>query len=405
MKNSMRNIKFIFQVARRTAFLAFLLPYAKVNAQSSLDVLLANIAKNNKSILANAQYWEAQKLQYKTGLTPYNPIVEYDYLSGSPANAGSQTEFTVSQSFDFPTAYIKKNQLAKQQSAQTEFKLIATRQDILLEAKQAAIQLIYHNKFHLQLVGQKQNAEKVLGDFQVKLDKGEANILDLNKARVQLIEVKKEFQENVSAINQLNQKLTELNGGTAISFADTVYPVVPAIPSFEQLEKEYESADPLLKILEQDKTIAQKQIEVSNAMRMPKAEVGYHYQGILGQTYNGIHTGITVPLWENKNTVRQKRAQFYFADLELQAHVNEHYFHIKHIYEKYANLKIVLEDYQAVFATLNNTVLLNKSFTAGNISSIEYFMELNYYKNSYDNYLKAENEYYQVIAELYKYKL
>ncbi|TAL60777.1 MAG: transporter [Bacteroidetes bacterium] len=375
------------------------------NAQLNIDTVLANIAKNNKTIQAEKQYWEAQNLQYKTGLTPHNPTAEYDFLSGSPSNAGNQQEFTISQSFDFPTAYVKKNQLANQKIIQSEYQFTAKRQDVLLEAKKVCIALVYHNKMQTILEQRKKNTEKLLSDFQIRLDKGEGNIMDVNKAQLQLIEIKKEFQKNISAINQLNQKLIELNGGITVSFPDTIYPMLPIIPAFEQLEKDYESADPLLKILQQEKLIAQKQIEVSKAMWLPKTEVGYHYQGILGQTYNGIHTGITIPLWENKNTAKQKQAQLLFTDFELQAHLNEHYFHIKHIYEKYANLKIVLGEYQTAFRSISYTTLLSKSLASGQISTIEYFMEMSYYYNAYNNFFEMEREYYSVIAELYKYTL
>jgi hypothetical protein len=67
-------------------------------SQSTIENALTEIAKNNKTIQANTQYWNAQKVQYKTGNSLYNPTVEYDYLKGSPANAGNQTDFTITQS-------------------------------------------------------------------------------------------------------------------------------------------------------------------------------------------------------------------------------------------------------------------------------------------------------------------
>ena len=51
-------------------------------------------------------------------------------------------------------------------------------------------------------------------------------------------------------------------------------------------------------------------------MTFPKMELGYHYQEFIGQKFNGLHTGISIPLWQNKNTVKQKKAQFLFADLD-----------------------------------------------------------------------------------------
>lgn len=399
----MRNIKFISPLS--STFIILLLLSAKANAQSTIENVLSEIAKNNKTILANTQYWESQKLQYKTGLTPYNPTVEYDYLAGTPANAGNQTEFTVGQSFDFPTAYIKKNQLSKQQIAQTEFQLTASRQNVLLVAKKVCIELVYRNTLHSQLTQRKQNTDKLLGDFKMKLDKGEGNILNVNKAQIQLIEIKKEYQENISAINQLNQKLTKLNGGAAISMNDTVYPVLPSIPPFEQLQSEYESNDPLRKNLELEKIITQKQIEVSRALSFPKLKLGYRYQRIIGQTFNGIHTGITIPLLENRNNVKQKKAKFLFTDLELKVHQNELYYELKQLYEKYQNLKITLTGYQDVFQVLINSALLNKALSSGQISTIEYFMEINYYTAAFNNYMETEKEYYEVIVELFKYQL
>ena len=376
-----------------------------VKAQSTIETVLIEVARNNKAILANTQFYETQKLQYRIGLTPNNPTVEYDYLFGSPVGTGNQTDLTVAQSFDFPTTYIKKNQLANQQIILAEFQLTSKRQNVLLDAKKVCIELVYLNKLQIQIAQLKQNTQKLLSNFQTKLNIGEGNILEVNRAQLQLIEIKKQFQENTSAIAQLNQQLTSLNGGNQIIFTDTIYPLLPNIPSFEQLENEYENADPLRKSLLQERLISQKQMEVSIAMWLPKIEAGYHYQGILGQTYSGIHTGFSIPLWENRNTVKFQKSKMLFADLELQNHRNEHYYEIKQLYEKYINLKITLIEYQTIFDTLNNSALLSKAFSLGQISTIEYFMETNYYSTAFKNYLQTEKDYYHAIAELYKYQL
>lgn len=385
-------------------FIAFTLSI-NANAQGSIDDILAEISKNNKTIQATAQFYDAKNLQYKTGLTPDNPTVEYDFLAGSPVNAGKQHDLTISQQFDFPTTYIRKKQLAKIQTAQSEFLLSATRQDILLEAKKVCIGLVYLNKLRQQLMQLKQNTEKILTDFQTKLEKGDGNILDVNKARLQLIEIRKQSQQNISDITQHNQKLMALNGGNQITFADTTYQIPPSFPTFEELEHEYENADPLRKILEQEKAITQKQLELSKAMWLPKMELGYHYQGILGQTYNGIHTGISIPIWENKNTVKLQQSRLLHNELEIEDHRTAHFYTIKSLYEKYINLKISLSEYQTIFNTLNSTPLLNKALALGEINTITYFAEINFYNTAHYNYFQTEKEYYEVIAELYKYQL
>ncbi len=385
-------------------FLSFVI-CTSVNAQSTIESVLSEISKNNKTIQAIAQYYQAQNLEFKTGLNPSNPTAEYDFLKGSPANAGNQHDFAVTQQFDFPSAYFKRSQLSKTQIAKSEFEVIANRQDILLEAKKVCIALVYHNKLQAQLTQQKLNIEKLLYSVQTKLDTGDGNILDVNKAKLQLIQIKRKFQENVSAISELNIKLAELNGGTEILFTDTVYFAPPSIPDFDRLETDYEKEDPLLKILQQQKLISKKQLELSKSLWLPKMELGYHYQGILGQTYSGFHTGISVPLWENKNSVKQKKSQLLYSESQLIAHTNEHYYHIKHIYERYTNLKITLLEYQTIFYTLNNTALLNKALALGEITTMQYLMEINFYTDAQLDFIQIEKEYHETIAELYKYLL
>ena len=389
---------------RLSLFLA-ILSFGLGYSQSNMDPVLAEIAKNNKTIQANTQYWSAQKVQYQTGNSLYNPTVEYDYLKGSPANAGNQTDFTITQSFDFPTVYGKKNTLANQLGIQADLQLKAANQELLLEAKKICIELVYRNKLQIPLTQRKEATEKWLAHFKKKLETGDGTILDVNKAEIQLLEIKKQFFENASFIAKLNKQLTSLNGGTAITFNDVAYFTVPVIADFETLEKEIEVQDYIRKTLEQDKVIAQKQIAVSKALSLPKMEVGYHYQGILGQTYNGIHTGISLPLWESKNRVKLEKAKMTFAETALTEHTNEHYYEIKQLYGRYESLKSILGDYEKLNKSVEPIKLLDKALSAGQISVLEYFVELNYYNATFNSYLEIEKEYFEVVATLLKYQL
>ena len=40
---------------------------ANANAQSNLETVLSSVEKNNKSLAADRQFWEAKKLEYKRG--------------------------------------------------------------------------------------------------------------------------------------------------------------------------------------------------------------------------------------------------------------------------------------------------------------------------------------------------
>lgn len=377
----------------------------QANAQTATDAMLSNIAKNNKTLIANAKFWEAKKLEYQTGLTPYNPKVDYDYLIGNPAIGGNQTDFAITQSFDFPTVYVQKKRLSDEQIKQAEFQLNALRQEVLLEAKLICIELIYRNKLNAELNTRKQNTEKWLSAFQKSLAKGEGNIMDVNKAKLQLVEINAVLQESQSVRDQLNQKLTELNGGIPPLFSDTTYAPLQPFPDFETLEQEIEANDPVRKYLNQEKVIGNNEVALSKSLNLPKIETGYRYQAILGQQFNGLHVGLTVPVWENKNTVKTQQAELILNEAKLQEHINEHYHDIRRKYARMTNLKVTLDEYRTVFATLNSVELLDKSLSLGQISTIEYFMEMTYYYEALKNYLKTEMEYNKVAAELLKYQL
>ena len=379
-----------------------LLAISVANAQNDIESVLSEIAKNNKSLIANQQFWKAKKLSYKTGINPENPKFEYEYLAG---NNGNQIDYYIVQSIDFPTSYIKKNQVANRQIEQSEFQEAAYKQDILLKAKQYCLKLVYYNKRQVELTKRVKDATSVYNSFKSKLEAGDANILDLNKAKIQQLNTQNEFRLNQSKINQFNQKLTELNGGTTIAFNETDYPLTPSLPDYETLEKSIEENDPNLKSIHQQNEIDQKKLELSKTMSLPKLEGGYRSQEFAGQTIQGVHLGITIPLWENKNTVKHQKAHLRFNDLQVEEHQNEHHKEIQQLYEKYTNLSLAIKDYQKLMDSVNNIELLDKALQLGEISSLEYFMEINYYYDSYDNFLNLENDYYQVLAELNKYEL
>jgi len=382
--------------------IAALLSVTVSNAQEKIDNILTDIVKNNKSIIANQQFWEAKKLLYKTGLNPENPKFEYENLRG---NNGNQVDYYIVQSFDFPTAYIKKNQVANRLVSQSNFKEDAFRQDILLKAKQYCLTLIFLNKKQSELRKRSENASEIHKAYQQKLANGDANILDMNKAKLQLLNTENSIRINQSEIDVYNQRLTELNGGVSVLLNNITYPLTPILPAYETLEAAIEEADPNLKSIHQQNEIDQKKLELSRAMSLPKFEGGYRSQDFAGQTIQGIHLGITIPLWENKNKVKHQKAHLKFNDLQVSEHQNEHHNEIKQLYQKYTSLSIAIEAYKKVMSTVNNSQLLNKALNIGEISSLQYFMELNYYYESYDTFLNLENDYYQVVAELNKYKL
>jgi len=374
-------------------------------AQNNIDTILKQVENNSKSISANKKYWDAKRLGYKTNLSLYDPQVEYDYLWGSPAIGGNQQDFSVTQRLDFPTAYKRKKEFSKEQITQSAIQESVFRQDILLETKYVVLELIYLNKKYAELNRRFTHTEQLLINYEKKLDKGDVIILDVNKAKLQLLNIKNEVALNQNEKQIALTKLAELNGGITVQVNDTLFPALPLIPDFETLDSTIEANDPLIKVYEQEKLVLQQQISLQKAMNWPKIEAGYHSQGILGQTYKGFHAGITVPLWENKNKVKSTEASLDHAIVDADRHRLEHRMENKRLFEQLEVRKNAMQEYVVLLGSLNNTELLNKALRLGEITITQYFLDQAYYFSAYDQYMRMEKEYHIVVAELYKYKL
>ncbi len=376
-----------------------------LHSQSGLESVLADVLLNNKSLAAYKEFNNAKAMQFKTGLTPADPFVDYDYLFGNNETSGNQVEFSITQSFDFPTVYGKRKDVSESNITLLEIEMVNQRQIVLFDAQTTYLQIVYLNKLGNYYRSRKIALEELVENFQTKLNKGEANILDLNKAKLNLIEINTLYKENISDITQMHQHLTELNGGNMVLVNDTIYPVSAVLPAFEILEQEFELNDPLRKMLEQEKVIAQNELSLRKALWLPKIETGYHYQGILGETFQGFHAGISIPLWQNKNTINAQESYINYTKVQLASHTNEHYYEIKEKYERYLSLAASLEEYRKIFNEVNNKQLLDKALALNQISVIDYFFEMSFFDNASRNYLQTENEYFEIIAELNKYKL
>jgi cobalt-zinc-cadmium efflux system outer membrane protein len=390
---------------KQSIILIFFLIGLHAHGQPGVDSVLRSVETNNRSIQSNKKYQEARRAEFKTGLTPYDPQVEYDYLFGSPAGAGDQRDFSITQRLDFPTTYKAKRDLSKEQILQTDLHFQVYRQDILLDAKLIALEIIYYNKKGNELAQRRENTRKLVEDYQKKLDKGDVIILDVNKAKLQLLNIENEVAFNNNAKQIALTRLSSLNGGMTVDLRDTTYPATVPQSDFASLDSAIEANDPVLKTYQQEIIIQQQQIAVQRALNLPKIETGYHSQGILGQSYRGIHAGISIPLWENKNRLHAAKADLEFLRMNAVAHVLSHRLENQAYYEQLAVRVKAMNGYQELLSTLNNRELLNKALALGQITIIQYFQDESYYFSAYDKYLQMELEYHQALARLFKYQL
>ena len=393
MKNKKNNIS-----------LLLILLSLSISAQNIESVLL-EIESNNTKLSAYRNLNEAQKLENKTGIFLENPEVEFNYLWGDPAAIGKRQDFSVSQSFDFPTSYGIKKKIANAKNEQADLDFELQRKSILFQAKIICNQLIYLNALNVVLEKRTKHASNISNAFNIKFEKGEINIIENNKAQFNLLNAQKELEANQTEREILKAKLTGLNGGKTIIFGQSTFAPVILPVDFDTWFSENEAKNIYLHQASNEIGISEKQIKLSKALSLPKFSGGYMSESVVGESFQGIAVGMSIPLWENKNKVKLATAQQQVAleianDKKIQS-----YNQLKGQYEKAKSLQKTLAGYRKVLQVVNSTDLLKKALDAGELSLIEYMLELTLYYETADKFLGVENELNQLAAGLYFFEL
>lgn len=377
-----------------------------VNGQNSIDAVLRSIEANNKELQANNQLTVSKKLEAKLDNNLPDPSVSYVHQYGNREGMGIQGELVASQSFDFPSVYVQKNKLAKSKAASFDRQGAEFRQQILLQAKEICLDLVLLNQQRALLDQRRQNAEQLAELYAMRLETGDANILETNKIDLELLNAKTEARMNESARIAKLQELATLNGGIAIDFTDTTYMSDGDILSFEELRAEAVTSNPQLLTLKSEQVAARRQLSVNKSKSLPGFELGYRMNTATGgERFNGFLVGISIPLFSNRNNVKQAKAQALYTDLQLESTITTVESELHQLYNQSVALKTSMDEYNTVLKSQNSLALLNKAIQTGQISMIEYFVDVTTFYQSMQNYMQLQNEYQKVMAQLYKYKL
>ena len=383
--------------------LLFMLPVS-LAAQITVDSVLSNIERNNTTLTALRKSVEAEKLGNHTGVYLQNPEVGFNYLWGSPDALGNRTDINIKQSFDFPTAYGYRRQIADSRNLQADFEYQRQRKDILLNARLLCADLMYANAVIEENGKRLANAQNIAGAFQTMYEKGEVGILEHNKAQLNLLNSRKAVETLSIERNTVLKQLSALNGGIAVELDDSSVqlPMLPA--DFDQWYAKAEQNNPALLWLKQEIEVKMQQEKLNRALSLPKASAGYMSEKVVGEHFQGVTVGVSIPLWENKNTVKYAQAQtLALQSMEVDSKL-QFYNQLKIQFEKAASLQQTALEYRKLIESSDNAVLLKKALDAGEIPLINYLTELTFANSAMDNLLKSEYELNKALSVLAQFE-
>jgi len=369
-----------------------------------IDMILAGVEKNNTTLIALRKSADAERIGNKTGLYPENPEFAFNYLWGSPESIGDRKDISLIQSFDFPSAYAYRNQISEQRNVQVELEYERQYRSILTQTRLVCNELIYQNMLSNELRRRIGNARKIADSYKSKFEAGETGIIDFNKAQVYLLNITKDAETGEIERSALLAELKSLNGGVPVEFNDTVFPLQTLPIDFEQWYVNDEKNNPVLRWLNQEISISQKNEKLNTAMGLPKIQAGYMSEDVIGEQFRGVALGLTLPLFENKNAVKYAKAKTFAVQSAESDNRLQFYNNLKSLHTKAVSLQNSLDDYRTNLQKFNNSALLQKALDNGELSLAEYYLELTVYYESFNRILDLEKSLNETIIELYRYQ-
>ena len=203
--------------------------------QTTIDELLTVIEAANPTLRAQDELTNSQKLEAKTENNLSNPTVGYEHLWGSRPGIGVGRELTVSQQFDFPTVYTNRSQIVRLKSNHYDSEKEAFWQDLLLQAKELCVELVYLQKKRAFLNERLLAAQRLSGICARRLEAGDAGVLEVNRIELELLNVRTEADLNEIEMTAKLAEFAAFNGGGEIAFDVADYPGYRVLPDFDEL--------------------------------------------------------------------------------------------------------------------------------------------------------------------------
>ncbi|UKI46748.1 MAG: TolC family protein [Phocaeicola vulgatus] len=281
-----------------------------------MDKVLQSVLEHNKELKAGSSQTEAQKLQARTENNLPDPEVSYVHQWGNKEGMGFSGEFVASQSFDFPTLYSQRSKRIKAESRSLDSQFALLRQQVLLQAKQVCLDLIYLNQLRSLQKDRLHNADILSRFYASQLEKGATNVIETNKVDLELLNARNEARQNEVAIKGKLEELKALNGGIEIAFADSIYLPGNEYPEdFNAFCMQALESLPEIQSLRENQAVAARQLTVSKQQWLPNLTLGYRMNPASGgERYDGVLVGISIPIFANRNKVKQAKAEHLCGD-------------------------------------------------------------------------------------------
>ena len=370
---------------------------------NNIDYVLQQIKLNNTQLKALNAEIEAQTADIKSSNNLSDPTIDGAYLFGV-GSIGDKWELGVSQEFDWPGIYSARGKVNKARIEALAQSYAQKQIEILSEARNICLEIICLNrriKFENNILA---NLDSLYDKSLKGLEYGEISILDTNKLKIERLGVTQSIAGNKALLQAKIKQLEGLNGNIPLNDVASLsdYPE-QQLHSLDEYLSQMKASDPQLRQISSEIEASNKQVSVTRMQNLPKFSLGYRHVNEIGDHFNGVGVGLSIPVFENRGKNKAAKAQAIASQLSFDDVISTRTAEITASHQKAVAVRQQLDGYRDALLKCNNIEILDKALYGGQISLINYLLELRYFIEAQNALIDIEFEYNTLITDLNKY--
>lgn len=327
-------------------------------------------------------------------------------------SAFTDTKFGVSQSFKFPTVYLKQKSVLTNEWKNAELTLAIRKAELKKEVSTIYYSLVYTAQVKSVLLGMDSVYSVFLKNAALKFEKGESNILEKNTAESQRGQIQLQLQQvEQEYVNLLLEFNVLVNGKTSVVPLATPLKMNAPLIADESAVKQH----PFLLQLEKQQQISKSKLKLEKSMLLPDLFAGYSNASITGlgpdnvyysssSRFQSFQAGIGIPLFfgSQKAKISTLKINQQIAENNVNAGNALFQLNYKKAMQEYSTNANMVNYYESK-AIKNAEETLNAAFVqyrSGNINYLEWVMLTNQAVSIKVDYLNAVKKLNNSIIEL-----
>lgn len=377
----------------------------RAQSMESIDSVLAAVERNNLELRALQQNNEASRLEIQSQNNLQQDLsVSYSPFFTRGYDGVSSSELVVSMGFDFPSQYVSRGKSGKLQTQALDMQYALQRRDILLQAQLLCLDLVRINQEKELLDTRMANADELLALMEKRFAEGGANIIEVNKVKMERMNVRTLAAQNEAARQNALQSLRAMNGNIPVELLAAEYPAASDIVDYDEFYAEVMATDAGILSAEASVDAAAQEIKVNRQNWLPKFEVGYRRNTAMTEASHGFLVGASLPIFSSRNKTKIAEARHTAAQSELE---NARLQAETQLQSRYNELQQIRSAVQTYDVPLMHSTLdaLKSAVLAGQMSVIDYYVEADNVYGNLSTYLSLENQYRKLLAEAYRNRL